>query len=313
MASVLIGRRTVLTQAVAIAVGSGMVPAFAAPMGPSIAFTFDDPKTASAGAMAWTEINRRMLSALEKHRIKSILFVCGMRVDSKEGHDLVAQWNERGHQIGNHSYSHHNLDTTPLAQFQADAIAAEPQIASFSQFSRMFRYPFFKEGNTALKRDGMRLFLKERGYRIGRATIDASDWAISARMERRMTLNPQADLSGYRDFFLQHIWERAQYYHALAKRLSLGEVRHTVLLHHSPLNALYLDDLITMFTLKGWRPSDAKYAYEDPVYDRQPDALPAGESLVWALAKETGRFDSELRYPGEDDVYENPRMDALSL
>jgi hypothetical protein len=58
---------------------------------------------------------------------------------------------------------------------------------------------------------------------------------------------------------------------------------------------------------------DAEYAYRGPVYDRQPNTLPAGESLVWALAKETGKVDSELRYPGEDDVYENPRMNALHL
>jgi len=42
----------------------------------------------------------------------------------------------------------------------------------------------------------------------------------------------------------------------------------------------------------------------------RPDILPAGESLIWALAKETGKFEKELRYPGEDDVYESPKMDA---
>lgn len=36
-------------------------------------------------------------------------------------------------------------------------------------------------------------------------------------------------------------------------------------------------------------------------------------SLVWALAKETGKFDGLLRYPGEDDEYEKPIMDALGL
>jgi hypothetical protein len=75
----------------------------------------------------------------------------------------------------------------------------------------------------------------------------------------------------------------------------------------------YLDDLITMFVAKGWDPVDADWAYQDPVYDRQPQILPAGESLIWALAKESGKFDRELRYPGEDDVYENPKMDALRL
>jgi peptidoglycan-N-acetylglucosamine deacetylase len=86
-----------------------------------------------------------------------------------------------------------------------------------------------------------------------------------------------------------------------------------LLLHHSGLNALFLGDLIAMFRRNGWRPVDAEYAYKDPIYDRQPKILPAGESLVWALAKETGMFEKELRYPGEDDLYENPRMDALHL
>jgi hypothetical protein len=30
-------------------------------------------------------------------------------------------------------------------------------------------------------------------------------------------------------------------------------------------------------------------------------------------AKESGKFEKELWYPGEDDVYENPEMDALKL
>ena len=158
----------------------------------------------------------------------------------------------------------------------------------------------------------MRSFLQAHGYRIGRATMDASDWAIDARMAKKANV-PQADLTGYRDFFLEHIWQRAQYYDSLASRLRLVPVRHTLLLHHNALNALFLSDLIAMFRNKGWTMVDAEYAYQDAIYDRQPQTLPAGESLIWALAKESGRFEKELRYPGEDEVYENPRMDGLKL
>jgi hypothetical protein len=44
-----------------------------------------------------------------------------------------------------------------------------------------------------------------------------------------------------------------------------------------------------------------------------PKTVPAGESLLWALAKETGKFESLLRYPGEDDVYEKPKLDRLGV
>jgi peptidoglycan/xylan/chitin deacetylase (PgdA/CDA1 family) len=280
---------------------------------PKIAFTFDDPTTNDSANLSSRQINGRILSALANHKIKAALFVCGMRIDNEAGRRLVNDWNTDGHLIGNHSYSHLDFDEVTLAQFEADFTKNEPLVRSYPHFQPFFRYPYFKEGDTIQKRDGMRSFLRGRGYRIGRATIDASDWAISARLQNRLAQNPRAQVAGYRDFYLQHIWERAQYYQSLAERLLVEPVRHTVLLHHNPLNALFLSDLIDMFIAKGWVPVDADHAYRDPLYDRQPDILPAGESLIWALAKESGRFAAELRYPGEDDTYENPKMDALNL
>jgi hypothetical protein len=86
-----------------------------------------------------------------------------------------------------------------------------------------------------------------------------------------------------------------------------------LLLHFNLLNALFLADLLEMFRRKGWSTINAEQAYRDPVFGREADTVPAGESLLWALAKETGRFERELRYPGEDDVYEKPILDRLGL
>jgi hypothetical protein len=263
-----------------------------------------------------------MLGTLASKNLRSILCVCGKRVDSNAGGQLIAAGDRAGHLIGNHAYSHlyfnvttkrdpHGFKNVTLAEFEADALKNEPLTRHYQHFTRLFRYPFFKEGDTVAKRDDMRAFLQKHGYGLGRATIDASDWAIRARLEKRSLANLHADLSGYRDFFRQHVWERAQYYDSLAQRVLGRPVRHTVLLHHNPLNALFLGDMIAMFRKQGWKAVDAEYAYKDEIYDRQPRILPAGESLIWALAKESGKFEKELRYPGEDDVYENPRMDAL--
>jgi peptidoglycan-N-acetylglucosamine deacetylase len=282
---------------------------------PEIAFTFDDPKLDDGAGLTWQAINERILAALAKHRIQAVLFVTGKRVDSEAGRSLVSAWDQAGHAVGNHSYSHldFNSGAVTLPQFESDFLKNDPLVRNYTNFVRLFRFPFFKEGETAEKRDGMRSELQKHGYRIGRATIDASDWAISGRLEQRLAKAPQTDTAPYGTFFQQHIWDRAQYYNSLSERVLNHPVRHTVLLHHNALNALFLDQLIAMFSDQGWKPIDALPAYKDPIYDRQPKILPAGESLIWALAKESGKFDSELRYPGEDDVYENPKMDALGL
>ncbi len=280
---------------------------------PEIAFTFDDPKTTGGGGLEWPELNARILGALARNNLKAALFVCGMRVDSEAGRQLISSWDSAGHLIGYHSYSHLNLNETSVTEFEADALKGEALVLACRHAQRLFRYPYFKEGDTAQKRDAVRNFLQGHGYRIGRATVDASDWAINTRLEKRIADHRGTDLDAYRDFFLQHIWERAQFYHSLASRILTRPVRHTVLLHYNVLNALYLGDLIALFTARGWRTVDAEYAFRDPIYDRQPKTVPAGESLIWGLAKETGRFEKELRYPGEDDIYENPRMDAAGL
>jgi peptidoglycan-N-acetylglucosamine deacetylase len=299
-------------------------PAWGKAIAPEIAFSFDDPSAEGAAGLTWHELNEHILATLARHKIQSVLFVCGKRVDDNRGRQLVATWDRGRHLIANHSYSHFYFNESvdidsdefkkvTLSEFEADALKNERIIRDRRHFVRLFRYPFFKEGDTIEKRDGMRSFLQEHGYRIGRATIDASDWAISERLERRAEHSAKGDFTAYRNFFLDHIWERAQFYDSLSQRVLGRPVRHTLLLHHNLLNALYLNDLIEMFLAKGWNPVDAEWAYRDPVYDRQPQILPAGEGLIWGLAKESGKFEKELRYPAEDDVYENPKMDALKL
>ena len=44
-----------------------------------------------------------------------------------------------------------------------------------------------------------------------------------------------------------------------------------------------------------------------------PNNVPAGESLIWALAKQSGKYEDLLRYPAEDEEYEKDKMDALGL
>lgn len=58
---------------------------------------------------------------------------------------------------------------------------------------------------------------------------------------------------------------------------------------------------------------DADKAYTDSIYSEVVEAVPAGESLIWALAKKSGRFEKVLRYPAEDGEYEKPLMDKRGL
>jgi hypothetical protein len=168
-----------------------------------------------------------------------------------------------------------------------------------------------KGGNTEIKRDSINLFLQQYGYKQGWVTIDASDWYVNMRLMQRLKQNADADISRYRDYYVNHIFERAQYYNLLSTQINHREIKHTVLLHFNLTSALFLNDLIEKFRNEGWIIENYSVAIADPIYLKQPGAMPAEQSLIWMQAMQNGGF--KLRHPGEDSKYEKDRMDKLGL
>lgn len=86
-----------------------------------------------------------------------------------------------------------------------------------------------------------------------------------------------------------------------------------MLIHHNLLNALFLGDVMNMFKEKGWKLISAREAFSDKAFLDLPANTPAGEGLLWAKARESGKFESLLRYPAEDSRYEEEKMRQLGL
>ena len=299
-----------------LALGLGDVPAFACERLPVLfSITMDDFYWQNNVKLTGAERNQAILEALKKHRTKAALFVIGRNIEDEEGKKLLNAWDQAGHMIANHTYSHRNLNApdADVKAYQDDILQADALLKQYPRFRKFFRFPFLKEGDTVAKRDSVRAFLAEHGYRNGHVTIDASDWYIDQRLIARLKENPAANVTPYRNYYLRHMWERATYYNSLARRVTDYQIRHTMLIHFNLLNALFLGDLIAMFIKKGWMPIDAELAFNDKVFAAQPNVLPAGESLIWSLAKENNAIAKSLRYPAEDSRYEAARMNKLGL
>ena len=282
---------------------------------PQVALTMDDFNWNNSIKLNPEQRNEAILATLNRYSIKAGIFVIGRNIESERGKALLADWDKAGHLIANHTYSHRNYNAPEMTskEYYQDIVRAEELLKQFPQFKKSFRFPFLKEGDTAAKRDELRASLAGHGYDMGYVTIDNSDWAIDNRLRTRLEKNPDANLQPYRYFYLEHMWARAQYYDSLAHKVAGRPVRHTILTHFNLLNALFLGDVMEMFKAKGWRWIDATDAFNDPVFKARPKTVPAGESILWALAKESGKIDKNLRYPAEDGEYENARMNKLGL
>jgi peptidoglycan/xylan/chitin deacetylase (PgdA/CDA1 family) len=280
---------------------------------PGIAFTIDDFDLSDTVLLSGEDRDTAIRAALRRHRVKAGGFVAGKYVNDTVSPRVLARWSEDGHIVGNHSFSHEYFDGQNPNALMADILKCEPLLSGYSGYRKLFRFPYLAEGNTVEGRDAMRALLKQHGYRNAHVTIDTSDWYIDNRLKARLKANPQSSIDPYRRFYLDHIWDRATFYDGLAKSLFGHSIDHTILIHHRLTTGLFLDDMLSMFSERGWRLVDAEVAFASPVFALEPNALPAGQSLVWAAAKADGHFEKLLRYPGEDGDYEAPKMDGLAL
>jgi len=282
---------------------------------PSVSFTFDDGITNDIVHYKFEEWNSLILNTLSEANLKAIFFVSGFNKTDQKGKYLLTEWDKQNHSIANHTFSHPNFNdkNNTLEIFEDELIQTDSIIKSYKNYLKYFRFPYLKEGKTAEKINGIRSILKKHGYQNGHVTIDASDWYVNSRLINQLTYRKKVDTLAFQEFYLDHILERAKFYDSLSYELNGRHIKHTLLLHHNLSSALFLKSLIKRFKSEGWEVIDAIEAYKDPIYQKVPNVIPAGESLIWSLAKENGNFEDKLRYPAEDSRYEKEKMDQLGL
>src|SRR5215208_4843847 len=88
------------------ALGIGKATAFSnvAPR-PQVAITLDDFNVFDTPQLTGATRNQMILDGLKHHKLKAAMFVNGKYVENEKNLPLVRAWDERGHMIGNHSYS----------------------------------------------------------------------------------------------------------------------------------------------------------------------------------------------------------------
>ncbi|MGY6743143.1 MAG: polysaccharide deacetylase family protein [Cecembia sp.] len=280
-----------------------------------IAISFDDGNTGDMPGLPLDEWNDRILKHLDKYEAKALFFATGGQLNGPRGRAMLQKWNDEGHYIGNHTYTHPSFsnEQVSLDFYKKDFLKNNPFVSQFSNFVPIFRFPYLKEGETIEKRDGFRKFLEEQGFRNGHVTIDGSDWYINSRLLSRLKRNPHADVSDFKDWYVQHHLERANFNDSLATVLTGRKIDHVLLLHHNLAASLFLEDLLDALVEDGWEIVDAMQAYEDPVYFHAPNTLPAGGNFLRALSKEAGIYGKLFVHAPEKEGYLKNKMDHLGL
>jgi peptidoglycan/xylan/chitin deacetylase (PgdA/CDA1 family) len=278
-----------------------------------VAITFDDlpfagPVRHDAGAER--AITARLLDAFTAHRIPIVGFVIANRVAPDGAVDpdrlaLLEQWEDRGFELGNHTFSHADFHATPLEEMKREVSRADevlaPIVAARGRRLQYFRHPMLHAGRDPAARAAFEDFLKARGYRIAPVTIDNDDYIFNDAYEYASERGAAETAKRIADAFLSYMDEKFIFFERNSNELFGRPIAQVLLLHANRLNADTFAELAARLERRGYRFVTLDEALTDPAYQsRDTYSGPAGMTWLhrWALTKGMPK----AFYAGEPDV-----------
>ncbi len=254
---------------------------------PQIAVTWDDLPTHGPLPPGETrvDIGRRIIQAMSDAHLPPVYgFVNGAGLEREPASaPMLKEWRDAGLELGNHTWSHMNLNAASVADWEADLLKNEPVLEKYATGGdwHWLRYPFLAEGNTPETRNEARKFLAAHGYKIAAVTMSFADYEWNEPYARCVAKNDTAAIAKLESSYLEAASADADFRRAMAKDLVGHDIPYALLMHVGAFDARMLPRLLKLYSDKGFTFITLDDAEKDPFYKSsvdpslpdQPDSL----------------------------------------
>lgn len=258
----------------------------------AVAVTFDDlPATSSSYSEPRhvQEMTRTLLGRVTSNKVPAVGFVNEGKLwrNGKADDVLVStlkMWLDAGLELGNHTYSHPDLNTTPLETYQANVVDGEKRTRALMEQKKLklryFRHPFLHAGATLETKQAFEKFLDARGYTVAPVTIDNDDYVYAAVYADAKRSGDAKTMQRVAEAYIPYMEVMFEFYENYSTQTIGYEIPQVLLLHANELNADTFDQLAAMMKRRGYRFITLEDALKDKAY-RQPDTYAGKRGLSW--------------------------------
>ncbi len=218
-----------------------------------IAITIDDlPLVASkmntpANQQRATERFNKIIEALTVNKVPATGFVIAGSI-AKGQWAFLEDFRKAGFEVGNHTYSHYNLNQMSAEKYIADLDKADKILTPLFTQPKYFRYPYLAEGNKTTKPKVLS-YLNEKHYIVAPVTIDSKDFRFNEQLYHVPYRSREAYIYKLKPRYLAYIWDQT----LRAEQRAKGQpVKQILLIHANLLNSYALDDIIKMYKKNGY-------------------------------------------------------------
>jgi peptidoglycan-N-acetylglucosamine deacetylase len=243
-----------------------------------LAITFDDlPLNGELPAgVTRLQIASQTLAVLKSHHVPPTYgFVNAKKLEGNLDAAAALKLWAAAEPVGNHTYSHLDLNQNPAEAFEREIDENEPAlelVASGAMNWRWLRYPFLREGDTVEKRRAVRGYLAARQYRVAQVTIDWEDYLWNTAYAHCLAKNDAKSIAWLKSSYLEYESSYIDLARELAKLVYGHDIPHVLLLHLGAFSSTILPDALDMLAKKGFTLTTLEDAQSDPAYNTDPDA-----------------------------------------
>ena len=271
-----------------------------------IAVTIDDLPWARLDEIVPPDLQARheaLMAQLQQAGVPVVGFVNGNKLEvdgvvQPARVQMLRDWRDAGYVLGNHTWSHMDLNAKGVAAFQQDFLRGEdvlkPLLAERSQVPQWMRHPYLRAGRTPQDRAVMDTFFAEHGYRIAPVTVDNGEWVWAFAYANVMNEQPEsaeraASLARLRKGYVPYMLNKLDYYEQQSQALLGYALSQVWLMHANELNAATFAELVAATKRRGYRFISLEEALRDPAYARGIEGYDGryGPSWLhrWAMAE----------------------------
>ena len=256
-----------------------------------IAITFDDLPVHGPLPPGETRLDvaHQVIAALQKAQVPPTYgFVNAIHLEQQpETIEVLKAWRAAGFPLGNHTWSHPNLNEIPLAEFEQNVAKDEPTLASLMAGGdwHWFRFPFLAEGNTPEKRVGIREYLAQHGYRVAGVTISFADYDWNEPYARCSEKGDRKSIAWLERSYLAAADHSIHFDRTLSKELYGRDIPYVLLMHIGAFDGHMLPRLLALYQHRGFSFIPLAQAEADPFYRIDMDlSLPPGPDMLEGVA-----------------------------
>ena len=241
-----------------------------------IAITVDDLPTHGSKTlgMSRVEIGRSYLATLKAHKVPEAWgFVNAVGAAREpESEQMLADWRAAGYPLGNHTYSHANVNAGTVEAWEAEVTTGEPILKKYMAGAdwHYLRFPFLSAGDAA-HHDAVGAWLKTQGYRIADVSVSFDDWAYTETYNRCLAKGDTASIEQLKVKYLAGVDAGIARMKTLSQTVYGRMIPQVLLTHIGGFSAVMLPQVMDRLDAAGAHyvtleqaENDAAYAETDP-------------------------------------------------